>query len=39
MLAAVGFFKVFFGFFDFGETSTVGRLCAFMGTPCSCLKT
>jgi hypothetical protein len=38
MLTAVGFFKTFFGFFDFGRTSTVVRLRAFMGTPCSCLK-
>jgi hypothetical protein len=33
MLTAVGFFKAFFDFFDFGRTSTVVRLCAFMGSP------
>jgi hypothetical protein len=38
MLTAVGFLKAFLGFFDFGRTSTVVRLRAFMGTPCSCLK-
>jgi hypothetical protein len=39
MLTAVGFFKAFFGFFDFGRTSTVVRLCAFMCRPPSyCLR-
>jgi hypothetical protein len=33
MLTSEGFFKAFFGFFDFGRTSTVVRLCAFMGSP------
>jgi hypothetical protein len=33
MLTAVGFFKAFLGFFDFGRTSTVVRLCAFIGSP------
>jgi hypothetical protein len=33
MLTAVGFFKAFFDFFDFGRTSTLVRLCAFMGSP------
>ena len=33
MLTAVCFFKAFFGFFDFGRTSTVVRLYAFMCSP------
>ena len=39
MLTAGSFFKVFFGFFDFGRTSTAVRLCAFMSTPSYCLIT
>jgi hypothetical protein len=33
MLTTVGFFKAFFGFFDFDRTSTIVRLRPFMGTP------
>src|SRR5205823_13551659 len=38
MLTTVGFFKAFFSFFDFGGTSTVVRLCAFIGSPSYCLR-
>ena len=38
MLTALGFFKAFFCFFDFGRTSTLVRLCAFMGSPPSTAK-
>jgi len=33
MLTTAGFFKAFLDFFDFGRTSTVVRLRAFMGSP------